>query len=146
MKVACILACCIGAATLGLTAGCAAQHSTAPAPASPSAAFSSMPGAPTDGNVQYKRLTGTVTGKNGVKTLSVPFRTHYMLWLGCLGTGGFVTVKSQALDLDTQRACGHDGQIVGWQFDLPRAASSGMASIKIDAPVGGQWELGLDGA
>lgn len=138
----------IGAVALaGLIVGMAAACSSAQPAATPvpsySNSFQPVPGNPIRvGSTPYATVVGPVTG-SGAKAFSVPVRHGYALFFACLGTGGSVTVKSPALDLDARLPCGRNGQTSGWEWDLPHATDGKTAVLRADAPAHARWELRL---
>ncbi len=99
----------------------------------------------------YIRRRRTLAAGSGTLILalaagSVPVRPGYSLWFGCLGPGGFLTVKSPPLDLDTQLPCSGNGQLSGWVFNPPHGATGTSAVLRVGAPAGSRWELRLDAA
>jgi hypothetical protein len=135
------------AALAGLIAGLAAACGSAQPAATPAPSyldtFQPMLGSAVQvGTARYATVLGTVTG-SGTQTFSVPVRRGYALFFACLGSGGFVSVKSPALDLDTRLPCTRSGRLTGWEWDLPPAAAGKTAVLRASAPAHARWEFGL---
>jgi hypothetical protein len=131
------------AALLTLAAGCTGSGSVSPA-VSPASHFSALPLAPISGTTEYTTILGPVTGI-GSKDFSVPLQPSYILWLGCLGSGGFAVVKSRMLGLDTEMPCGGSGRASGYQFNAAGTSAGQEAAVQVTAPHAAKWELRIDG-
>jgi hypothetical protein len=133
---------CAGAALLALTAACAGPRSVPPS-ASPTSHSGQLPAGLTSGKTKYATILGPVTG-SGSKAFTVPVRSADILWLGCLGKGGFAVVKSPALGLDTKVPCGSSGRVSGYQFNVAAASPGQKATVRLTAPQAATWQLLLD--
>jgi hypothetical protein len=134
----------LGAAILALVGGCTSPQSVAP-PAGQAGHFSPIPAPPVrSGSAGYTTILGPVSG-GGSKAFTLSVRPGYLIWLGCLGTGGFAQVKNPVLGIDSQVPCGDNGSVSADLITVARLPPEREATLQVIAPRAAQWKLRIDG-